>query len=417
MNTYTTNRLDYLDAVRAFALLLGIVFHASLSFMPVFIGWAVMDISTSTFVGIFAHISHAFRMELFFLIAGFFSHMTFYKKGLRNFLYSRFFRIVIPLVIGWIILRPLIMSGWIMGSESMRGEVDILNAFVAGLHSLIDTPATLFFTGTHLWFLYYLALITAGILLFKTLSGFSNALHTALSSLADKTVTWISCSRFGILVLILPTAACLWFMEHWGMDTPDKSLIPHIPVSLIYGGFFLFGWLLNRHNNLISQFSRITWEKVVLCVVSIVASTILNRYSAEVGSAHYVLLKTVFVISYAAMMWTLVALSIGLFKRFLDRPNAIIRYIADASYWLYLIHLPIVVWLQILFAELALHWAIKLVAISGITILSSILIYDLLVRPSVIGAILNGRKKERMIFKSRKYLPLDGNSHHKQQSF
>ena len=62
-------RLDYLDAVRSFALILGVIFHSSLSFMPVFIGWAVMDISTSGFVSIFMMIIHSFRMELFFQIA------------------------------------------------------------------------------------------------------------------------------------------------------------------------------------------------------------------------------------------------------------------------------------------------------------------------------------------------------------
>ena len=69
--TNLNSRLNYLDAVRAFALLLGIVFHASLSFVPVFIGWAVMDISTSSSILGFILVSHSFRMELFFLIAGF----------------------------------------------------------------------------------------------------------------------------------------------------------------------------------------------------------------------------------------------------------------------------------------------------------------------------------------------------------
>ncbi len=69
-------------------MLLGIVFHASLSFVPVFIGWAVMDVSTSSIVGIFLLISHSFRMELFFLIAGFFSHMTFHRKGSGTFFRS-----------------------------------------------------------------------------------------------------------------------------------------------------------------------------------------------------------------------------------------------------------------------------------------------------------------------------------------
>ena len=105
MSSPEHGRLDYLDAARAFALLLGIVFHASISFMPMFIGWAVMDISTSDLVPIFMMISHSFRLALFFLIAGFFSHMTFHRKGAANFLQSRLVRIAIPLVIGWFLLR------------------------------------------------------------------------------------------------------------------------------------------------------------------------------------------------------------------------------------------------------------------------------------------------------------------------
>ena len=88
------NRLDYLDAVRAFALILGIIFHSSLSFLPVYIGWAVMDVSTSAVVSAFSLVSHSFRMALFFLVAGFFSHMTFHGKGAKAFLKSRFVRIV-----------------------------------------------------------------------------------------------------------------------------------------------------------------------------------------------------------------------------------------------------------------------------------------------------------------------------------
>ena len=87
------SRLDYLDATRAFALVLGIVFHACLSFMPVFTGWAVQDISTSPLVAIFMTVSHSFRMETFFLLAGFFSHLTFHRKGAGEFVRSRVLRI------------------------------------------------------------------------------------------------------------------------------------------------------------------------------------------------------------------------------------------------------------------------------------------------------------------------------------
>ncbi len=121
MNTSPSSRLHYLDATRAFALLLGIVFHASLSFMPVFIGWAVMDVSTSYIAGGFALISHTFRMALFFLIAGFFSAMVLHKTRTRNFLQSRAVRLGVPFIVGWLVLRPLLVSGWIAGGQSMRG--------------------------------------------------------------------------------------------------------------------------------------------------------------------------------------------------------------------------------------------------------------------------------------------------------
>ena len=169
------SRLHYLDAVRAFALLLGVVFHASLSFTPVYMGWAVMDISTSPVVTAFMFVSHSFRMELFFLIAGFFARMTFHRSGYRVFIRSRLVRIGVPFVTAWFILRPLIISGWIMGAESLQGDVNIIEGLKGSLYSLAQLPKDIF-TGTHLWFLYYLLLITALVLALRSFAGFQTVL-------------------------------------------------------------------------------------------------------------------------------------------------------------------------------------------------------------------------------------------------
>lgn len=391
------SRIDYLDAVRAFALLLGIVFHASLSFVPVFIGWAVMDVSTSAVVSQFVMISHSFRMELFFLIAGFFSHMTFRNQGADQFLKSRLVRIAIPFIIGWFLLRPLLVSGWIMGAESLRGEVNILAALQSGFATLDQLPNGVF-TGTHLWFLYYLLLLTGGVLAFRYLIGVHALVQHPLTRFADKTACWFASSRYAIVLVAIPTAACLWFMTHWGMDTPDKALLPHLPVLLIYGGFYVLGWLLQPQAQLIGQFARLTWSKLAFCILAVIAATLLSSFEGSRNHPQYILLKGVFAYSYAVMMWSLVSLSIGVFKKLFHRPSAVVRYIADASYWLYLIHLPIVVWLQIAFAELAIHWAFKLVAISSITILFSLVLYDFFVRATFVGVILNGRRKRRVLF-------------------
>jgi hypothetical protein len=66
-----------LDAVRGFALLLGVAFHAALSFMPGWPPgiWAMNDNSPSQFLSDAAFVTHIFRMSLFFFIAGFFARL------------------------------------------------------------------------------------------------------------------------------------------------------------------------------------------------------------------------------------------------------------------------------------------------------------------------------------------------------
>ncbi len=400
MSAPLNTRIEYLDAVRAFALLLGIVFHASLSFMPMYIGWAVMDVSTGSIVPVFLLISHSFRMELFFLIAGFFSHMTFHRKGFRSFVGTRLTRIALPFVVGWLVLRPLIVSSWLMGGESMRGEVDILGSLKTGLLSLGDLPKDLL-TGTHLWFLYYLLLITAIVLTLRLLMDLMPGLSLKMGTLADRSMAWLAGSRMSWWLMSLPTALCLWFMSGWGMDTPDKSLVPHWPVLMVYTGFFALGWLLHRKKERLEQLAELSTGRVVLSLCAIVVTVILSSYQASPGHAHIGLIRSGFVYSYSLMMWSLVFLSVGLFKRFFDKPRKSVRLIAEFSYWLYLIHLPIVVYLQVAVAELAIHWSFKLIAVSVLTVGISFLLYDLFVRSTVIGQTLNGRKRERVLFCQR----------------
>ena len=91
------DRFHALDAVRAGALLLGIVLHACMSF---FLPIPAMDVSQNGTLAVLFYVIHIFRMSLFFMLAGFFAHMTFYRRGTRAFIRERFKRIVLPMVIG-----------------------------------------------------------------------------------------------------------------------------------------------------------------------------------------------------------------------------------------------------------------------------------------------------------------------------
>src|SRR5579859_7929520 len=83
-------RLHALDAVRGFALLLGIVFHATMSFVPSATKiWIVEDSHRSTALAALCFSIHAFRLTTFFLIAGFFAHMSFHRHGAKAFIRER----------------------------------------------------------------------------------------------------------------------------------------------------------------------------------------------------------------------------------------------------------------------------------------------------------------------------------------
>ena len=116
-NLQLNNRLHALDAVRGFALLLGVAFHAALSFMPGWPPgiWAMIDNSPSQFLSDAAFVTHIFRMSLFFFIAGYFGRLLYQKLGARASGRTAPSASSIPLIVGWVILFPLIGFIWIIG--------------------------------------------------------------------------------------------------------------------------------------------------------------------------------------------------------------------------------------------------------------------------------------------------------------
>src|SRR4051812_48978941 len=84
-------RRSDLDALRAGAMLLGIVLHASLSFFPM--AWLVTDSRTDSAFGVVFSAIHGFRMPLFFVMCGFFSAMLLHKRGRGALVKHRFQRV------------------------------------------------------------------------------------------------------------------------------------------------------------------------------------------------------------------------------------------------------------------------------------------------------------------------------------
>jgi len=140
-------RYHDLDALRAFAMLLGIVLHGMLSFFPIPMDiWPTQDLQqpmmevpealaaavVKTGLPVPAEVSpfefllhaiHGFRMQLFFLVSGFFTAMLWRNRGLKALAKHRAKRILLPLAIALPLIWGAIIPVAIYG-DAKKKEVD-----------------------------------------------------------------------------------------------------------------------------------------------------------------------------------------------------------------------------------------------------------------------------------------------------
>ena len=140
--------------------------------------------------------------------------------------------------------------------------------------------------------------------------------------------------------------------------------------------FFVFGWVLFNHHKTLADFTKLSAFKLGVWLCRCIAAVMLSRYQMQYMHEYYLQIKVAFVISYAVMMWTSCMLFIGLFKKIANKPNAFTQKLADSSYGLYLVHLPLVVWLQVAVAELTMPLIFKLFIIFTSTVAISLLLIE-----------------------------------------
>lgn len=380
-------RLHALDAVRGGALLLGVAFHGAMSFLPGPQVWVVMDSERSTTLSVLFFTLHMFRMATFFLIAGFFARMSLQRLGTGRFILDRLKRIALPLVVFWPILFGAILVVVIWAAVKAGGGAAPA-APPPAWPTLPDFPLT------HLWFLdvlllfYAAALALRGLVMLVDRGGW-------LSGLGDRAIRLLM-GLWSPVVFAAPLAVAFWLQPQWplwfGIPTPDSSLIPNVPAVVGYGTVFALGWMLHRQVGLLKL-----WEKrwpfnlalAVICTAACLAMTSLTPSLELVGKDAA---GTAYAVVYALGVFAWAFGLIGLALRFLSGHSPVRRYIADASYWIYLVHVPIVMALQTVVSDLAWPWPLKYAAVLGAAFAVMLASYELLVRHSFVGGMLNGRR-------------------------
>jgi glucan biosynthesis protein C len=385
----TPERLHALDAVRGFALLLGIVLHATLSFMPAPSRiWIIQDSHPSPTLGVLFFTIHVFRMTTFFLIAGFFAHLSFHRRGAWGFIKDRLQRIALPLAVGWPILfaAMVAITFWAAGFPN-GGPLPGPRRW---------PPVLPRFPLTHLWFLYVLLELYVAALVLRAGVVWLDP-NGRIRARIDGLIGLVMRSRLAPAILAVPIGIALCLDPTWiawfGVRTPDSSLVTNLQAWIGFGTAFGLGWLLHRQVDLIRMLERRWLLNSVLAIGLIAASFYLaianGRPPVAVG---YSVIKLAGAACYALAVWTTTFAAVGLALRFLSGFSPTRRYLADASYWLYLIHLPILMVLQVAVSSLDWPWPIKFATILLVSLPLMFASYQLLVRYSFIGTVLNGRR-------------------------
>jgi peptidoglycan/LPS O-acetylase OafA/YrhL len=396
--TPASERLHALDAVRGFALLLGIVLHATLSFVPAPTRiWIIQDTHQSLALGLLFFAIHVFRMTTFFLMAGFFARMSFHRRGVWGFVRDRLQRIGLPLVIGWpIVFTPMVVVViWAAGFPN-GGPLPGAPRW---------PPVLPNFPLTHLWFLYVLLelyvamLLLRGAIVWLDVSG-------RLRAAGDRVFALIMRHPLAPVLLAIPIGIAFSLDQQWinvmGVRTPDQSLITNAQAWIGFGTAFGVGWLLHRQVDLLRLLERRWLAHLLLALGLILISFVLSGVMLSSPGApklpvSFATLRLVSAVLYAPAIWISTFAVLGLALRFMSGFSPTWRYLADASYWLYLIHMPIVMALQVVLSQRDWPGLIKFVIILVVALPPMLASYHLLVRFTFIGVVLNGRRAEKRV--------------------
>ena len=382
-------RLHGLDAVRGFAFLVTVTFHAALSFLPGPQIWVTRDTSDMGIADFFV-VSHMSHMLIFFVLAGVFARMTIERRGVGAFAKDRLLRITLPGMVFWPFVMAGVIATFVWGAITMHG---------AGGTSAPPPPpgfSARSFPLTHLWFLYALTLTYAGALVFVGLGKLLDRNGRMRTRVYDPAMRWLVANRLLAPVLALPMAALFLSAPTWlptmGIPTPDQGFLPNIIAARSYALAFLVGWLLQRQPALLDMIRR---DWFGYCLAAAIASFLLllqikpERFLMPAPAfAHPGQLAALYAL--AAWCWTIGLIGAGL--RFLNEDNPVVRYVSDASYWIYIVHLPVVMAAQVLVYRVQAPAIVKFGMVTAGSFLVLFASYHLLVRHSAFGAWLNGRK-------------------------
>lgn len=389
MTSKSTERIHSMDALRGIAMLLGVVTHATLAYTTIPVNGMELPSDFYDHHKIFDFLYlylHLFRMPLFFLVAGFFARFLYLRIGEKAFIEHRIKRIVVPFLVCLITIRPLTEAPFLFYKYINYQHLTSASAFSLAIRNCFTWMGTF-----HLWFLYYLSIYYAAMLLYLYIGRTKTGQSISRSLIAP--LKQYSLFRSAHIFLIVLPVFCLlmpFSTAEVGIDT--GSIFPKLSYLLFYGFFFFLGILVNFQIKDLQKAGSNTWMGLGGGTLAAVMFFILRDYEPFLlfnTAGLFYLCKLLTAISAVLLTFGF----LGLFMRYFSFESRKLRYISDSSYWVYLIHLCFVLTFQAILAASPLFTGVKFLIVLIVPTLISFVTYECFVRYTIIGKWLHGSRK------------------------
>ncbi|EOE6916198.1 glucans biosynthesis protein MdoC [Cronobacter turicensis] len=321
--TTSTQREFFLDSIRAWLMLLGIPFHISLIYSTH--QWHVNSLTPSVGLTLFNDFIHAFRMQVFFVISGYFSYMLFLRYPRKRWWKVRVERVGIPMLtaIPLLTLPQFLMLQYVKGRTETWQTLSGYEKFNTLVWELTS----------HLWFLLVLVVFTTlGLLIFQWVK---NAPEGKSAALAER----LTLGKLSALFLLFGVAFAALRRLIFILYAPILSdgLFNFVVMqTLFYSPFFILGALAFKHASLKNRFTTFSPGCALGAAAAFVAYLLNQRY----GSGDAWMYETDNVISMLMGLWMVnVVFSLG--HRLLNFKSARVTYFVNASLFIYLVHHPL----------------------------------------------------------------------------
>lgn len=353
-----------MDRARTTAMALGLYMHSGMSFYTSWCG--IVDQSTNHFAAGFLSTTfdylHNFRMQVFFVISGFFTKKIL-SRGVLVFLRNRAVRLGIPFLIGVLTIGPFINS---CNSYGVLKASGVSQSLLASLYDqLTASRKWRELTPHYLWFLLYLLIYSPLVAAFLFVEQEGVGVNERMNVL-KRSIKSLAASKCTPLVGAIPLVIIQVLTQERPFNEVGNSFIPCLGSLLAYGCFFAYGCVLSSHLEAFVWIRERAYFNLLVGTGVWVTSALVLPHGVTVGIFNHTNAVEPFspwiaVCSQALVPWMLTLGFLGIFLRHGNQNSQLFLRLSKMSYWVYFSHVPILMLLQVLTADWPYSWWLKLI--------------------------------------------------------